>query len=275
VSDVSNSGIIQTFVQASAAYLRGESVLFTPKPVVIWAAPGVSWVCGACASNNPTSALVSAGWPVFEQWVVMPDDSDHEVRSDAVTAHELGHSVMGAYGRFPMESGKHIVGYTVQPGMAWSEGWATYNSSSVRGSTLYYDKQNGGFFWINIDARAYSGTSVWHRPYDYLPLTQAIDENEVAAMTWRLEQKTGWTSLLRTLASYRMNMTVTPRGYTQRTWTDPTNSSDYVDTYLPSRYFADALDAMLCNRFIAPSALWSVTEPWGHYPYNAAAPLCY
>ena len=271
ITDASGSGIVQTYIQASAAYLRGESVLFTPKPVVIWAAPGVSWDCGACAWDEPTTVLGAT----FEQQVVMPDDSDHGVRSDAVTAHELGHSVMNAFGISPGEGGEHILGYTVQPGMAWSEGWATYMSSSVRGSTLYFDKQGGGFFWLDIDERAYSGGATWNRPFDFLPLTQAIDENEVAAMTWRLEQKTGWTSLLRTLASDRMTMEITPRGYTRRTWTDATNSSDYVDTYLPSRHFADALDAMLCNDLIAPSALWSVTEPWGYYPYDATAPLCF
>jgi hypothetical protein len=271
ITDAGGSGIVQTYIQASAAYLRGESVIYTPKPVVIWAAPGVSWDCGACAWDEPTTVL----GPTFEQQVFMPDDSDQGVRSDAVTAHELGHSVMNALGISPGEGGEHILGYTVQPGMAWSEGWATYMSSSVRGSTVYYDKQDGGFFWLDIDERAYSGGSDWNRPFDFLPLTQAIDENEVAAMTWRLEQKTGWTSLLRTLASDRMTMEITPRGYTQRTWTDATNSSDYVDTYLPSRHFADALDAMLCNDLIAPSALWSVTEPWGYYPYDDAAPLCF
>ena len=271
ITDAGGSGIIQTFLTASAAYLRGESVLFTPKPVVIWAAPGVSWDCGACAWDEPTTVLGAT----FEQQVVMPADyANNRLRADAVTAHELGHSVMDAFGKSPGEAGTHILGYTVQPGMAWSEGWATYNSSSVRQSSINYDKQGGGFFWTDIEERAYSGTSTWSRPYDYLPLTQAIDENEVAAMTWRLEQKTGWTSLLRTLASERLNMTFTPRGYTQRTWTDPTNSADYVDTYLPSRHFADALDAMLCNDLIAPSALWSVTEPWGYYPYDVN-PLCF
>jgi hypothetical protein len=93
-------------------------------------------------------------------------------------------------------------------------------------------------------------------------------------MTWRLEQKSSWTSLLRTLASYRMTMEVTPRGYTRRVWTDPLRAWDYTTTTTPSRHFADALDAMRCNGFIAQSALWSVTEPWGYYPYNAAAPLC-
>ena len=270
VTDANYSGMIQTFVQASAAYLRGENVLFAPKPVVIWAAPGVSWTCGACARDEATTVLGAT----YEQQVVMPDDGDHGVRSDAVTAHELGHSVMNAFGKSPGEGGTHYLGSKVQPGMAWSEGWATYISSSVRGSTVYYDKQGGGFLWVNIGTRAYYSGTPWNRPSADRGLKQAIDENEVAAMTWRLEQKAGWTSLLRALASYRMTMNITPRGYTRRTW-DPSDSSIFVDTYEPSRYLADALDAMRCNDLIAPSALWSVTEPWGYYPYDATAPLCF
>jgi hypothetical protein len=206
----------------------------------------------------------------------MPADyANNRLRADALTAHELGHSVMGAYGRFPMESGRHTFGYAVQPGMAWSEGWATYHSSSVRGSTIYYDKQGGGFLWFDLASSNYWDDRAWSRPSAEFEIDQALDENEVARMVWQLEQKTGWSSPLRALASYRMNMTVTPRGYTRRVWTDPLRAWDYTTTTTPSRYFADALDAMLCNDLIAPSALWSVTEPWGYYPYDATAPLCF
>src|SRR5690606_34614971 len=118
----------------------------------------------------------------------------------AVTAHELGHWVMSTYGRSPGEGGQHILGIPSHPGLAWSEGWATWFSSVVRDSLVYYDKQGGVFFWIDLGARAYSGGQPWLRPEARFGLEQLMDENEVARTLLALTTESSVEGMLAALA---------------------------------------------------------------------------
>ena len=106
--------------------------------------------------------------------------------SDAVTAHELGHYMMNAYGYPVGEGGPHFLAVPTHPGQAFSEGWATFFSSMARGDSIYVDKQGGAFFWWDLERRAYSAYgALWTRALPWLGLLQLMDENEAAAILWQ------------------------------------------------------------------------------------------
>ncbi len=251
--------------------------------LVVWFQPGTSWSCGACMwqSNIRLFGTETSAGEQFATQGFLSGSSSQGYWSDAVTAHELGHWVMDSYSAPPSEAGRHILGGRVYPGMAWSEGFATWFSSDVRSSSLYYDKQDGAFFWFDIGARRYGATATptWVRPVASEGLEQRIDENEVSAMMWGLRGATGENSpaMYRALASGHMQGPTFARGYRAWEW----SRIDGMGTPLgavrssrPAPHFADFLDALVCNGF-RPSTVDAVTQPTRFYPYPSASPRCF
>lgn len=248
-----------------------------PETLVAWVGLDTYWQCGACFSPSPTTR-----WGIHfknQIWIRGGRSRDEGYWSDAVTAHELGHYVMSAFGQSPNEGGAHTLGVPTNPGQAWSEGWATFFSSRTRGDTRYYDKQNGYFFSLDIARRTYSSGVTWRRPLPILGLMQLMDENEVSSMLWGLSRDaTGGsiTPFLTALSSPRMNTSPFLRGYFRRIWpnSDPVDPANYVVTDESRPMVSDMFDALLCGRAVAASALDRVTEPTVRYPFPSDRPLC-
>jgi hypothetical protein len=238
--------------------------------LVVWTGLGTTWSCGACAAPWPTSFADLS----FDSQIWIAGGTDEGYWADAVTAHELGHFMMGAYGVFPGEAGAHILGIPVQPGMAWSEGWATFVSSDVRNDSVYFDKQRAGAFWFDVGSRLYETGAPWLRPDATAGLTQVIDENEVATMLWQSSGVVSRAALWDALASPRMTSGPFERGYTRRVWTDPLRPESYTDTGVSAMHLADYFDALRCEEALDAETLDLITEPLIHYPYPSRSPLC-
>lgn len=243
--------------------------------VIVWVAPGTIWSCGACMSPNPRDVAEQR----FLHQVWLDGSSENQgYWSDAVTAHELGHYVMAAYGYPPAEGGAHSLGTPTNPGQAWSEGFATYFSSLQRSASKYYDKQQGVFFWFDLALRDYVGVDeddyTWQRPTAAAGIEQLMDENEVASLLYATQAAIGSKApMLTALGSLRMRVPPFERGYTLRTWPslDP---AMYTETNESIPYLADYLDALRCADAISATALDAITVPATQYPYPSASPLC-
>jgi hypothetical protein len=239
-------------------------------PVVAWLALGVEWSCGSCFGPWPTTVFDQ----LFDSQLWLGGGSDAGYWSDAVTAHELGHWAMQTFGRSPGEGGAHCLGVPVLPGMAWSEGWATWFSADVREDPVYVDKQSGAMFWMRIDGREYGGGYPWRRPDPGGGLLQLVDENEVSAMMWGLSAGAalGHGPIDRALAAPRLTVPPFERGYTRHTWSidGACNPVGVEDSGESVPMFADFLDALVCAG-ASPSAVLGAV---GRYPYPASAPLC-
>ena len=250
-----------------------------PLSLVVWLRFNTGWSCGACFSQ------VGAGVAglQFDSQIWYPGlTANEEYWADAVMGHELGHWVMASYGKSPYEGGPHMLGVPTYPGQAWSEGWATFWSSFVRGDSLYYDKQGGSFFWVDLSPKTYStgGSLVAANPAG--PLLQKMDENLVAATLWALADQTnppadqsGNQVFMDALQSPRMTVAPYARGYTTHQWqldtsVSPPAFNNVVDTLKPAPMLADALDALECLG--VPAA--TVQGILAGFPYPTNAPLC-
>lgn len=241
--------------------------------LVMWFGEEVSWSCGACFYNYPTAGDLRVDSQIF-----MPATATDEAYwSGAVLAHELGHWLMATYGVSPGEGGHHILGIPTHPGIAWSEGFATWFSTLVRGQSTYYDKQNGLFFWIDLGARNYSSGTSWRRPDASEGLEQLIDENEVARMLIGLTNDSTAGPMMAALSSPRMTTPPYLRGYQRRAWEDLDDNGNpfpYETTDDSSPHLADFLDALVCSGAHAAGTVDNQTEPWVHYPYPSQSPAC-
>jgi len=269
------SGAAFVFVYLSTVHdfavsLFGER---TGASLVVWMDYGVSWDCGACFLDFGSSAFdVDFGSQMF-----IPGDADEGYWSGAVLAHELGHWLMATYGAAPGEGGTHVLGVPTHPGIAWSEGFATWFSALVRREAFYYDKQGGLFFWVDLAARAYSSGAPWYRPVATLGLEQLIDENEVARLLLGLTTEANAVAMVEAVSSARMTTSPFLRGYLRRTWDglDPEGYPLPAWSVGPTApYLADYLDAVMCDGLVSASAIDAQTEPATHYPYPSQAPLC-
>jgi hypothetical protein len=280
ITEALGSGALRVFENLRAAYdLTAEHYGAQGKRVVVWLRMNTAWDCGACFFDLP----VNAGGLAFDAQIVLPAlAGDTSYWADPVTSHELGHWVMSAFGRSPGEGGPHCVSDPTFPGQAWSEGWATGFSSVIRNDSIYYDKQAGTFFWIDLGTRTYwFDENFWQRASPEDGLLQLMDEFEVSAMLWDLhanhDVSTG--TLLDALASSRMTTSPFQRGYTRHRWdvvADPQGGcvqTNVIEESTSQPMFADYLDALACDG-LSESTLDAVTEPQSFYPYPSQAPLC-
>lgn len=285
IQEAGGSGAARVFDYLRYAYARSANVYAGARglSLIAWVGFRTSWSCGSCFSTAPTTAF---GMQFGSQLWFNGSTSDQEYWSDAVTAHELGHWVMASYGLPPGEAGRHCVASPDPPGMAWSEGWATWHSSDVRGDPVYYDKQGGSMFYLDLSARTYSPGHgwVWARPTPALGLLQDLDENELSAMLWSISSAAAGADarLFAALASPRMTTRISAartgaqsnlRGYTRHRWTSACPISGRQDTGYPTPALPDFLDALVCGGLSA-AAVDAATNPTTAYPYPSASPLC-
>ncbi len=274
ISQKAGSGAAHVFDTLQRVF-RDMEAHFAPEDaqsVVVWVGIGTAWNCGACSA---TLAVELSRQTFLHQVWFDGSQRDQAYWSDAVTAHELGHYVMAAYGYPASEGGPHFTGSVTNPGQAWTEGFATFFSSLERDSPLYYDKQDATFFWLDLDARRYIDDLPWARPLAGAGLFQLVDENEVAAMLRATELAIGdKRPILRALASDRMRVPPFERGYKLRTWSDPDHPEIYEEDRTSLPFLPDYFDALRCDAAITAEALDLITEPSVHYPYPSQMPLC-
>lgn len=274
IGEQDGSGALRVFdfLRYSYQHARNLEGGRAGKSVVVWLGYGASWECGSCFGTVPTAI---SGLQFDSQVWLDASLRDERWWADPVTAHEAGHWVMASYGVPSPEAGPHYLGVPSYPGMAWSEGWATWHSSDVRGNGIFYDKQNGSFLWVDLAAEQYYSGVPWQLPTPSGGLLQLMDENEVASMLWSLSRNTGDAPLFAALSSPRMTVSPAKRGYTRHTWDydDTKHLTNVVDTGEPAVCVADFFDALDCAG-TSRAVIDSVTVPTSQYPYPSTAPIC-
>lgn len=272
ITEPAGSPAARVFADAERALAPLAARFGALDPVVVWLGAGVTWSCGTCYWNVPATSLDA----VFSAQVFLRHDADQSYWSGAVTAHELGHHVMASYGHPVGEGGRHCFGVPTAPGLAWSEGYATWFSADARGEPRYVDKQQGTLFWFDISDRTSSGIP-WPRPLAADGLDQDLYENEVAAMLWAIAEPGGVGRAAFDAALSGPRMTVSPfaRGYTRHGWDVDGACArvGIVDSHVSTTQLADFLDAVVCDG-ADPGAIDAATEPATFYPYPSGAPLC-
>jgi hypothetical protein len=255
-------------------------------PIIIWMGDGVAWDCGACQGEGESNFFGTR----FLQHMWYPADQNKSAYADPVILHEAGHWVMAAYGRSPGEGGGHAVQCSSFPGLAWSDGFATWFGQFMVNSPIYFDIQ-GGLFWYDVSARTYDGNpNGWPRPSptgtdvgtSTSPgLLQKISEGEVTAMLYQLSMGSADANpILQALATPRMTKTAASggfeRAYTRHLWDFNINGcmdSNVRNLSEPAPIFPDLLDAMMCAGF-ARDRMDAATQPTMYYPYPSGTPLC-
>lgn len=259
-ADGSGAARIFDFLRAVSQFGRERLPERPHGGLVAWFAPEISWSCRACFgpySVSPFNDFTAR----FESQIWISGESDALHWSDYAIAHELGHWWMERYAVAPNLGGPHSPADRISPGLAWSEGFATFFSSYVRQTPLCLQKHAGYMGYTDLESGTFRGGDQWPRAYPEGGLLQDISEAEVAGFLWHLSQTSGTagSEILAAVSSPRMTDGPFERGYTAHGVSTPV---------LP-----DLLDALVCGGFSAAS-IDSVVQPQTRYPYPSASPSC-
>jgi hypothetical protein len=260
IDEEKGSGVANVFDVARATVDAARRA-YPDRPrrsLLMWMDPGVEWSCGACFTAQPGEAFGQS----FAGQIAFPSGANETHWASAVAAHEVGHWVMNSYGISPMQGGAHSFNMTLRPGLAWSEGYATWFGAVARNDSVYLDRQGGTMFWSDIAARRFgrggAELSPWTRPDPRAGVLQGISEEEVAAILWAIEPTGARAALHRAFASPRMTVRPFARGFI----------SEFGGS---SPILPDFLDALVCGG-VPAARIDAATR--GDFPYPSSAPDC-
>ena len=254
ITRAQGAGAAVTFEHLGRAVREAETrYARTGYSLLAWQGVDVSWSCGACFSVTPTQRFAQG---FTSQISMFGGAEDESYWSPSTITHEAGHWVMASYGVSPREGGTHYLNTPESPGLAWSEGWATWYGAALRNDPVLVSKQRGFMYWFDIGARRLSSGRPWALPSAMGALTQPIAENEVSAILWALAPAPR-NAVYAGLNAPRMTRSPFLRGYR--------NPQGANVPFLP-----DFLDALRCAG-VSADAVTAAARP---YPYPAAMPLC-
>jgi hypothetical protein len=272
ITEADGSGAVHIYQWIDYGMFRASGFIPSVQPLtmaVFWE-PGNDFDCGNCfAPPQMGGAAVT-----FDAANALVDHYDSSINisgsvdtpshwARTTISHELGHWITQSYSKSPGEGGQHFVDQASKPGLAFSEGWATFSgqtnlsNSPADNQPIAFRKSHGTSFWVDIAKVNWSGGAI-DLPDPNGPIDQLINENVVTAMMWSLwasagpeaPQGLGDDPMFKVLPSQRL-VGSTNRGYVK------------VD-------FIDYLDALTCEGLATTAQIDAVAAPV-NYPYDNQA----
>lgn len=254
------AGALHVFTWASRNISRATALFGAPPDrslAILWK-PGLDVFCGACFLNRAAGGTV-IGRLRLDTTIALSGSQQSPLHwATSVISHEVGHYLMDSYSKPPGEGGAHYIGVPSSPGLAWSEGFATFSGQSsisqIQGTLtpVYFTVQTGTAAWIDI-SRGLSSQGALPRPDPKGSLTQKLEEHMVSGMLWDLWRTLGDAKIFPTLRSGRVTGPYN-RGY---------STVDLVD-------YADALS---CSGAATMQQLDSSLRQKYGFPWDDS-PLC-
>jgi hypothetical protein len=137
-------------VQRGNAFAAQADSQFVPPPLTIY------W-----SQNNDESVLSKLTGGLIKTtffnlatntaYVLGDRGSDSDEFDDSVILHEYAHMLAARFSRDDSPGGPHMTGDTLDPRLAWSEGWANFFSAAVRGTATYLDSKGPGVPSVRFD----------------------------------------------------------------------------------------------------------------------------
>ncbi len=269
ITEAEGSGAVNIYQWIDYGMFRVSGFLpdINPLTMAVFWEPGNAFDCGNCfAPPQMGGASVT-----FDPAAGLIDHYDSSINISGTTdtpshwarttiSHELGHWITQSYSKSPGEGGQHFVDAASKPGLAFSEGWATFSgqtnlsNSPSDNDPIAFRKSHGTSFWVDVSKATWSEGLI-DLPDPNGPIDQEINENIVTVMMWSLwaganaqaPQGLGDDPMFKVLPSQRI-VGSTNRGYFK------------VD-------FIDYLDAMKCEGLATGAQINAVAGPV-KYPYD-------
>lgn len=181
-----------------------------------------------------------------------PDEFD-----DSVVLHEFGHHVTSTMSKDDNPGGAHWVEWTVDPRMAWSEGFATFFGQAIRNDPVYIDAAESDSLVYDLE-----GASEMCPAKSYLGMTQDLCEAMTGGALWDLSDDAN--TEFDTLALGPDEVMDVMGHY----FTDPS----FQDRGVTGIDFVDFLDGWFCRGHQQFSGLNTLIVEGAQFPYDFGGP---
>lgn len=129
---------------------RGNDLVRLADPRIITPTPAIQW-----SVRNTAPRATAFGVTSNTAWIRGDRATDSDEFDDAVIIHEYAHILAARFSRDDSPGGMHGIGDSLDPRLAWSEGWANFFSSAARSDAVYRDSMvsaNGsGIYRFDIE----------------------------------------------------------------------------------------------------------------------------
>jgi hypothetical protein len=271
-----NAGAAHIYQWLDYGIFRFEDLYPGIKPLsfgVFWA-PGTQFDCGNCFAPPQ----LGGSKVIYDKDANLADNYESTINisgtagspthwSKSVINHEFGHWSMQSYTRSPGEGGPHYVDAPSKPGLAYSEGYATFvgqtqiSSGPGDNDPIYFTKKNGTVFWVDISNNTWdlgggSGTGL-ELPNPNGPINQDVNENVIASMFWSF---------------WAQNNAMAPQSLGEGPVFAPLRSPRLLNNPSYNRGYAtvdfiDYLDAVRCGNHATANQVSAVASSVG-YPWD-------
>jgi hypothetical protein len=188
--------ILDNVLRANAL-LASSDPQFIPPPLSInWSERNNESVLTRLTSGAIRSTFFS---PLTNTAYIVGDRStDSDEFDDSVILHEYAHMLAARFSRDDSPGGLHTIGDVLDPRLAWSEGWANFFSSAVRGTAIYIDSKGPGQpvtrYDIEEDSPANDQPGLYSEASVHGLLWDLLDENQDNADTAQFPFASIWAA---------------------------------------------------------------------------------
>jgi hypothetical protein len=133
--------ILDTLTKANALLLNSVPGFVPPPLTVYWSSSNDSAALAKLTNGAIRTTFFN---PVNSAAYILGDrNTDSDEYDDSVILHEYAHLLAARFSKDDSNGGLHYMGDSLDPRIAWSEGWANFFSAAVRGSSVYRDSKAG------------------------------------------------------------------------------------------------------------------------------------
>ena len=141
--------ILDGVQRGNALVARADSELIPPPLTIYWSEKNTETVLERLTGGEMSTTFFKLA--TNTAYVLGDRDTNSDEFDDAVILHEYAHMLAGRFSRDDSPGGPHILGDILDPRVAWSEGWANFFSSAVRGTSIYLDSKRPGAIGVRYD----------------------------------------------------------------------------------------------------------------------------
>ena len=141
--------ILDDVQRGNALVARADSQLIPPPLTIYWSEKNTDTVLGRLTGGLINTTFFSLA--TNTAYVLGDRDTDSDEFDDSVILHEYAHMLAARFSRDDSPGGPHFLGDILDPRLAWSEGWANFFSSAVRGTSIYLDSKRPGAVGVRYD----------------------------------------------------------------------------------------------------------------------------
>jgi hypothetical protein len=141
--------ILDTIQRANAMVAIADSRLMPPPLTIYWSERNNDSVLAGLTGGLIRTTSFNAG--TNTAYILGDRTIDSDEFDDSVILHEYAHMLAARFSRDDSPGGPHAIGDMLDPRMAWSEGWANFFASAVRGTPVFLDSKGLSLSGVRYD----------------------------------------------------------------------------------------------------------------------------